>query len=328
MSDGRRPSSPLPRRPLTGLRVALAGPGRVGTSLARWARACGASVEWLAGRTPERRDRVAAEVGARGVPLGELVSEDCDVLLLAVADPALDEVARGLADRPQARIALHTAGARGASALAPLAAAGLHAGSFHPLKAFPEPSTALEEAAGTFFALDGAEPAVEMGRRLAGAFGGTCAVIAEDLRPLYHLAASIAAGGVTTLVASAADLARELGLPEAVGRGYLELAAGALEQARRSSSSPAGGTDDTGRDAPADAIARAVTGPVSRGDFDSFTGQMELLAGTLRPAGPAGKRRVALFVRLALETARLTSPGGVGEVELEDALRRRGLPIP
>lgn len=328
MSDERPPRSPRPERSLAGLRVALAGPGRVGTSLARWARACGASVEWLAGRTAERRDRKASEVGARGVPLAELASDDCDVLLLAVADPALDEVARELADRPQARIALHTAGARGASALAPLAAAGVHAGSFHPLKAFPEPSSALEEAAGTFFALDGPEPAVEMGRRLAGAFGGTSAVIAEDLRALYHLAASVAAGGVTTLVASAADLARELGLPDAVGRGYLELAAGALEQARRSSPSSSAGSDDAGRGGSADAIARAVTGPVSRGDFDSFAGQMELLAETLRPAGPAGERRVALFARLALETARLTSRGAAGEAELEEALHRRGLPIP
>lgn len=325
MSDGPRPRSSTPERPLAGLRLALVGPGRVGTSLARWARACGASVAWVAGRTPERRDLVAAEIGARGVAVAELTSAGCDVLLVAVADPALDDVARELARRPQARIALHTAGARGASALAPLATAGIHAGAFHPLRAFPEPSSAPEEAAGTFFALDGPPPAVEMGRRLAEAFGGPSAVIAGELRPLYHLAASVAAGGVTTLVASVAALAGELGLPEAVGRGYLELAAGALEQARKARPAPSGDTDETARSGTADAIARSVTGPVSRGDFDSFARQMELLAETRRPTG---ERRIALFVHLALETARLTSAGGATEAELEDALRRRGLPIP
>jgi predicted short-subunit dehydrogenase-like oxidoreductase (DUF2520 family) len=314
------PLDPLDAEPadLADLRVALAGPGRVGTSLAHWARARGASVELVAGRTPERREPVAEALGARPVPLRELASEGCDLLLVAVADPALDEVARDLALRPQADVVLHTAGGRGASALEPLGTADSAAGSFHPLKAFPEPLTDLAEAADTFFALDGPPPAVELGRRLARAFGGTAEVVPERLRPLYHLAASVAAGGVTTLVASAADLARELGLPDAVARGYLELAAGALGRARGAATAARARGEET-----AGSIARAITGPVARGELDGFARRMELLSAS----GAPGRRRVELLVHLALETVRLAPGARVGSGELLAALRRRRVDV-
>lgn len=281
---------------LAGLRVALVGPGRVGTSLVHWVRACGARVEMVAGRTERSREGVAAAVEARPVPLGELSSGTCDLLLVAVSDAALDGVARELALRPQAAVVLHTAGARGASALSPLPRAT--AGAFHPLKAFPAPLPELGEAAGTFFALDGPPDALALGRRLARAFGGSAEVVTEAERPLYHLAASVAAGGVATLVASAVSLAGELGLPAAVGRGYLRLASGALDRL-----APA-----TDRSAGADRVSTptlggAITGPVARGDFTTFARQME----ALDAAGPSGRRRLDLFVTLALETVRLAA---------------------
>ncbi|MGD2114850.1 MAG: DUF2520 domain-containing protein [Acidobacteriota bacterium] len=324
MTDG----PPSPGSPLAGLRIALAGPGRVGTSLVHWATARGASLELVAGRTPERCAALAGDLGGRTVPLEALVSEGCDLLLVAVADPALDDVAHDLAPRPQAAVCLHTAGGRGAAALEPLATAGSAAGAFHPLKAFPEPLTSLDEAAGTFFALDGPAPALELGRRLADAFGGTAEVVPERLRPLYHLAASVAAGGVTTLVASTADLVRELGLPDAVALGYLELAAGALDRVRAAASTARDRTGTSGESV-SDAMARAITGPVARGELDGFARRLE----ALRAAGPAGRRRVELFARLALETARLApgarvrgdGGGGGGDEALEAALRRLGL---
>jgi len=304
-------------QPLAGLRVALAGPGRVGTSLAHWARAAGAAIELVAGRTAARRDAVAGALGARAVPIDALASADCDLLLVAVADPALDGVARALARHPQAEVALHTAGSRGASALAGLG--GSAAGAFHPLMAFPAPLPDPAEARGVFFALDGPPPAVALGRRLADAFGGRAEVVPEADRPLYHLAASVAAGGVATLVASTADLARSLGLPDAVGDGYLTLAAGALARLR------AAADEATAADRPlVPALAAAITGPVARGDDATFVRQME----TLRASGAAGQGRVDLVVRLALETARLTAGEAAGTDRrraLERALEEAGL---
>lgn len=288
------PRAPLATAPLAGLTLSLVGPGRVGRSLSSWAVARGARLDAIAGRSE----------------LTRLESGGSDLLLLAVPDGALPSVAETLARRPQAPVALHTSGALGASVLAPLAGTGSAAGSFHPLKAFPRPLPDPAAAAGTFFALDGPARALEMGERLAAAFGGTAGVVPEEVRDLYHLAASVAAGGVATLVASAGDLARGLGLPPAVARGYVALARGALAEMARE----AGGG---GEDGPP-GLERAITGPLARGDFETFLRELASLA----RAGPPAARRLPLLSRLALETVRLTAGEEAGR--LHDLLGSRG----
>ncbi|HEX2164276.1 MAG TPA: NAD(P)-binding domain-containing protein, partial [Thermoanaerobaculia bacterium] len=127
---------PPAARSLSDLELCLAGSGRVGSSLARWAAAEGALPRAVAyHENPSAAVALASDLGARAVPLDELDSAGADLLLVAVADPALAEVAARLAGRPQARVVLHTSGSRGAEALAPLAAAGCAVGALHPLKA-------------------------------------------------------------------------------------------------------------------------------------------------------------------------------------------------
>ena len=83
--------------PLAGLRFSLAGPGKVGSSLARWATAAGAELVAVAGR------------GA----LESLETEGQDLLLLALPEAALPAAAAALARRPQAAVASSYAGGPG-----------------------------------------------------------------------------------------------------------------------------------------------------------------------------------------------------------------------
>ncbi|MEM7480816.1 MAG: DUF2520 domain-containing protein [Acidobacteriota bacterium] len=261
--------------------LALVGPGKVGRSLGAWFRATGGELRRLAGRrTPEV---VAARFGAAATKLGRFASDDCDLLLIAVSDPALDAVVAALAERPQAPVVLHTAGNRGASALEPLRTfqPEIALGTLHPLKAFPEPLEDPAEGVGIFFALDGDRRAREAGRILAERWRATSGVIAGPDRILYHLAATLSAGGVVTLVAAACALARRLDLPQEVSRGYLELARGALEHAE-------------------DALPefeQAITGPVARGDEAAFERQLDELARRAPELQP-------LVLELAAETRR------------------------
>jgi predicted short-subunit dehydrogenase-like oxidoreductase (DUF2520 family) len=262
--------------PLEGFRFSVAGLGRVGSSLAAWLIALGAERIAVAGRRE-----------APGyLPLYTLRSAGEDLLLVAVSDAALDEVAAELARRPQARVVLHTSGSRDASALAPLREGGSAVGSLHPLKAFPEPLPDPAEARGVFFAVDGDTPARELAVRLAGAWGGVAAEVAPESRALYHFAATLAAGGVVTLLAAASEIAGRLGLPEEVTRGYLELCRGALNAAAR--------TLDAGHP-----LAEAITGPAARGDEETLKRHFE----ALRNLDP---ERLPLAEILARETRRLT----------------------
>lgn len=269
--------------PLAGLRFSVAGPGRVGTSLARWATAAGAELVATAGRAA----------------LPELETAGQDLLLIAVNDGAVAEVAEVLARRPQARVVLHTSGSLDASVLAPLRKTSA-IGSLHPLKAFPRPLPDPAEAQGVFFATDGDPEAMALAGRIAAAWGGVCAEVPPESRPLYHFAATLAAGGVTTLLAAAAEIAGRLGLPEAVARGYVELARGAV--------AAAGKALEEGRP-----LASAITGPAARGDRETLARHLEALEKVAPDKLPLAKV-------LALETLRQT---GRIEEEPSGSLRAR-----
>ncbi len=250
-------SVPSPDRQLANFSFSLVGPGRVGQSLAAWATSAGARQVAVAGRGED------------------LSSAGQDLLLIAVPDGVLDRVAERLAERPQARVVLHTSGSRTFRALAPIGTGGSAIGSFHPLKAFPTVRSDSGEARGIFFGLDGDPEAIAVGERLALAWGAESGAIPEEARLLYHFAATLAAGGVTTLLAAAADLAGRLGLPPGAVGGYLELARGAVEAAREA------------RDP-----ARAITGPAARGDRETVLAQLAELA-KIAPEMPPWVRGLA-----------------------------------
>jgi predicted short-subunit dehydrogenase-like oxidoreductase (DUF2520 family) len=258
------------RASLDGLRFSLVGPGRVGQSLAGWAVAAGAEMVAATGRD-----------GLTGFGSGGQ-----DLLLIAVPDGVLVEVAARLSEMPQAAVALHTSGSRDAAVLSPLRAAGSAAGTLHPLKAFPRVLSAPEEASGVFFALDGEPAALTLARRLVASWGGVAGEVPPAARALYHFAATLAAGGVATLLATAADLAARAGLPPEVARGYLELARGTVAAAI---ATPALG-----------AALAAITGPVARGDLATVQSHFE----ALKAAAP---ERLVLARALARETLREVS---------------------
>ena len=274
---------PHPPLPLAGLTFSLSGAGRVGSSLAAWAVAAGGRLEQVASRAGDSARSVAARLGGTAVAAGRLESGGEDLLLVAVADAELGAAATALAARKQARVVLHTSGSHGASALAPLAGRSA-IGAFHPLKAFPHPLPDIGEAREVLFALDGEPSAMDLGRRLAAAWGGVSVEVREEDRLLYHLAASLAAGGVVTLLAAAGEIAERAGLPPLVAAGYRRLAAGALAA--------------TGEP------AEALTGPVARGDGALVGRQIAELARRLPELVPT----VAAVARETLRQRRRAAP--------------------
>ncbi|MEM8929703.1 MAG: DUF2520 domain-containing protein [Acidobacteriota bacterium] len=275
MRENNPPGDP----PLMGLRLAILGPGRVGASVAHWCHRLGAELVALAGRR-----RATAEAGG----LADLVDLDrvwseletfdpsaADLLLIAVSDVALSEVAEQLAGRPPAPVVLHASGLHDASVLAPLGRRS-SLGSLHPLRAFATVSTRLEEVSGTCFAIDGDPPARALAERLARAFGGDPVVIDGERRLLYHLAASVAAGGVTTVLSWVDELIAEADLPRSLFSSYLGLTRSAL--------------------APLDAGIRpaaAITGPAARGDDETVARQIERLDAVAPALGPTVRALMA-----------------------------------
>lgn len=288
---------------LAGVRFSLVGPGRVGSSLARWIVARGGRLCAVGGRSPAGRERLAAELGGTPVPLSELASRDEALVLVAVADDALDEVATALARAPQAAVALHTCGSRGASALAPLAATGVAGGSLHPLFAFP--TVRATPPRRLVLGIDGPPPALALARRLAASWGARAVEVPEDSRALYHLAAVLSAGGVATLLALAGELTRRGELPAALAPGFAALAAGALSAASRAAD-------------PADAI----TGPWARGDVATVMRHLEAVTRLAPERSPL----VLELAREGVRQCRRRDPLETAVARLGERLAERRLP--
>jgi predicted short-subunit dehydrogenase-like oxidoreductase (DUF2520 family) len=204
------------------------------------------------------------------------------VVLVAVADRALPELARALARRlPRgARAVLHTSGAFDAEVLAPLRARGCAVGSLHPLLPLAGRSASVR---GAWFAVDGDRAARAPRRALVRLLRGRELAVApeEVLRIAYHAGATLLSNGTVALLDTAMQLFAAAGVPPRARRDALL----ALLEA-------------TVANVRASAPARALTGPIARGDAPTVARHLAALTALEgREPGLAGVS--ALYLALA-----------------------------
>ncbi len=274
-------------------RVVLAGPGRAGRAFARSWKAAGGTIAQVIVRPlpdggalpPELSDAEAVPFGRRGLP-------DCDVLVVALPDDAIAPAAVELAQSIVCRFALHLSGALPAHVLEPFAQRGAAVASLHPVRPFT--GAADEDWRGAFVAIEGDAPAVEAAAAMARLVAARPHVLTLEAKPLYHAAASIAAGGAAAVVSVAVRAWIAAGIPEETAR---EVLAGLAERAVAAA----------GRQP----FPEAFTGAVARRD-----------AGTVRAhalALAAHADALALYRALAAEIL-LQTPGRGREEEIRRIL--------
>ncbi len=218
-------------------------------ALARAFRRAGGILQGVIARTQASADRAARQLAADGRTL-ESVWPVCDLLILAVPDDRIAAVARRLARRTRCRFVFHLSGALAAAILSPLSKAGAAAASLHPLRAFSGGEE--DDWEGTLVAIEGDPAAVELGERLIARLGATAYRIPSEAKPLYHAAATLAAGGTMALLAVAVRAACAAGVPES--RARPALARLAAEAATATATRP---------------FAEAFTGPIARRDAET-----------------------------------------------------------
>ena len=241
--------------------IAIVGTGAVARALGTALHRAGATVSVVAGRDLQRAADTALAIGpdvqARRIPdVAALAAR----ILIATTDARIPEVAHELAKAGFARgVALHTSGARGPAAHAPLIAAGNSCGTFHPLQTVPL-SPALLSFAGVAFAVTGDPAAVEWAGILSTTLGATVVSPRADRMSAYHAGAVLAGNGVAALLDASLTLMVHAGLERAAARQALgPLMRTALDNAL------------------ALGPERSVTGPVVRGDAATIEAHIDAL---------------------------------------------------
>ena len=216
-----------------------------------------------------------AGVEVRG-PLGRGMAGTADAILLCVPDSEIPGAAAAVAGA--APLVGHTSGATRLSALEP---AGAAAFGIHPLQTFAggEPP---ERFRGAGCAVAGSTPhALDAATALAARIGMRPFAIADRDRPAYHAAASIASNFLVTLQGAAEEAAAAAGIEAEDARALL---------------APLVRT--TVENWAALGPARALTGPVARGDEVTVAAQRSAL-------GESAPHLLPLFDELAERTRAL-----------------------
>lgn len=268
----------------------IVGAGKAGTSLACSLKNAGFPVS-LVLRRPT----------TRAIPVPVLDMETLTisrtrpvVVLLAVPDRCLSEVAAQWLTRapPDSRLVLgHLSGVLPSATAFPMDDGRL-VGRFsaHPLHAFPPPDPPVPLPAGVPFLIEGDGAGAAIAEALVLSIEGTPIPIAPSSKALAHGAAVLAANLPAELVFAAADIFRDLGVPEPD------------RVASRLFRSLADNLD-------ANPSPSALTGPVARGDAETVKADLSAL-----DAWSRGATRSASFLYRRLSR------------RLEARMRRAGIP--
>lgn len=229
----------------------VVGAGRVGSVVAARLLAAGRPVVGISVRSDASALRARTLVPDVPVLSREEVAARSDVLVLAVPDDVLVDVARTLA-RP-GQVVVHTSGRHG---LAALEAEGVRAVAVHPAMTFTGTGADLERSCVVGVTARDADRA--LATDLASVMGSSTLWVDDADRVRYHAALSHGANHLVTLVAQARELLAGVGTGADAADVLRPLLTAALENAL-------------------DLGDAALTGPVARGGVSTVAAHLDAL---------------------------------------------------
>ena len=272
----------------TRLRIGFIGAGRVATTLAAAWQAAGECIVGASSRSLASAAALAACcTGAQAFETAAELVDQAELIFVTVPDSMIEEVSGALQWRP-GQFVVHCSAACEVDLLHHAQTLGTQVGGFHPLQIFADPMVARQHLAGSSVAIE-ASGELEMHLvRLAKALDMKPLSLRPGARLTYHLAGNFAASGLLAILAEAENLWAESSLNrDDALTALLPLSFGTLDSAQRLG------------------LAKAVSGPVSRGDTAMLMRHLALAK--KRPDGDALYREVLTrLVSLAQSSQRLS----------------------
>ncbi|MBB3022656.1 DUF2520 domain-containing protein [Helcobacillus massiliensis] len=246
--------------------VGIISAGRVGAVVGSALRAAGHAITGVAAVSDASRQR--ADDLLPGIPIldAPTILERSELVVLAVPDDALADLAEGLATAgvvPGGQIIAHTSGRYGIEVLKPLQEKGAITLALHPAMTFTGMSLDLKRLIGCPWAVTAAPMFLPIAKALVVEMEGEPVEIGEADRGAYHMALAHGSNHLVVLVNQVLSILDELGV-EDPARLVSPLLHAAL--------------DETLRTGPA-----ALTGPVMRGDAGTVGEHLDAIREMRRP---------------------------------------------
>ena len=243
-------------------RVAVLGPGKVGTAVGYLLHKAGYDIVALAGRTEESARKALPFTGGNIFSSFAVAAARADCILITTTDDAIRIVCEKIAKdgvRPESKV-IHMSGAGGLDLLESARRAGASVGSIHPIQSFADVQGAIENIPGSTFGITVDENIKDWALQFVSDLGGHPFFVSEADKPLYHAAACMASNYLVALMHMVEEIYRSLGLnQEEAIRAFWPLVKGTLLNIE---------TKGT---------VQSLTGPIARGDAGTIEKHLQAI---------------------------------------------------
>jgi predicted short-subunit dehydrogenase-like oxidoreductase (DUF2520 family) len=206
---------------MTKPRIAIVGPGRLGSTLTLELRRAGYTISEIVSRNSaasKRNARLLARKVEAHASTRDDAHLDAELVWFCVPDREIAAASRQLASVIdwKKKIAFHSSGALLSDELKALRRAGAMVASVHPLMTFVEGSN--PSLKGVPFAVEGDAMAVGVGRRIVRDLGGEAFTIRKEHKAAYHAWGAFTSPLLVATLVSGEQLAWAAGLSAAEAR--------------------------------------------------------------------------------------------------------------
>ncbi len=245
------------------MRIGFIGAGKVGTAFGRYLHAHGVIISGYHDHHADKAAHACEMTRGRSFEKADDLARASDLLLFTTQDDRIAGACEALAARkaigPDLLVG-HMSGAHDITILTSAALIGAAVFSLHPLQSFADEDKAVADLPATYFSLEGDDPRIEAVADLLKRTGNPFFRIAAEHKSLYHLAACIFSNYLATLMDLGLSSLEQGGIdPQEGFAAMLPLIQGSLQNIA------------------AIGPARALTGPIARGDASTIARHLEAL---------------------------------------------------
>lgn len=273
------------------LKFAIIGAGMVGTAIGFLLKKAGHNITAMADLSAAHLKRARSYTGAAGFRYPSQAADLADYLLITTPDDRIGSVCEAIVggSSVKGKKVFHMSGAGGLDLLQSSALAGASVASIHPLQSFSSIDSAITNIPGSYFGVTASAGSKKISADIVRDLKGIPIDITPAQKPLYHAAACIASNYLVSLMSIVESIYLSIGFSEKDARkAYLPLVYGSLKNIEKQG------------------CAKALTGPIARGDSGTVQKHIEAMACNLPAYSSLYKELGMIAVELARQKGTLS----------------------
>jgi predicted short-subunit dehydrogenase-like oxidoreductase (DUF2520 family) len=245
------------------MRIGFIGAGKVATAFGRYLHTKGVPISGYFDHHPEKTAHASRQTESVAFQSSADLSARSDVLFITTRDDQIEGTCRQLCRENSIaprHLVGHMSGAHSSRLLSDAQNLGATVFSLHPLQAFADETESLAALPETWFSLEGDSAGLDPVIDLLVRMGNRYLTLSPEHKSLYHLSACMLSNYLVTLADGAMAALEQAGIDPREGfRAMRPLMDGTLSNIAQLGP------------------ARALTGPIARGDAGTIARHMEAL---------------------------------------------------